>query len=116
MMTSQQLIQALRATPANINFSDVINTIEKEYDFTPTYFKNGTQINNANENNGSCKILAFAKLHNLDKTETLQLFGDYYRLDVLNNPTGIDHQNIRQFMQHGWEQVSFDQFPIAPMK
>jgi hypothetical protein len=44
----------------------------------------------------------------LSKEEALQLFGDYYRKDVLLNPNGKDHQNIRNFMNSGWEGVQFD--------
>ena len=46
-------------------------------------------------------------MNQLDQSQTLNLFGDYYRLDVLNNPEGTDHQNIRNFMEQGWEGVSF---------
>ena len=48
-----------------------------------TNFKNGNQINNANQNNGSCKIFTFAKMHQLEKNQTLALFGSYYFDDVL---------------------------------
>jgi len=37
----------------------------------------------------------------------LALFGDYYRSDVLKNPEGSDHQNIRNFMHKGWAGVTF---------
>ena len=37
----------------------------------------------------------------------LQLWGQYYR-DVKANPDGDDHQNIRNFMKHGWEGVPFE--------
>lgn len=115
MLDTQQLIQKLRATPAEVQFKEVMQTIDTEYSFTATRFTNGTQINSANENNGSCKILAFAKLHELSAPETLYLFGDYYRIDVLENPNAQDHQNIRQFMQHGWDGVQFDHAPLAPL-
>ena len=36
-----------------------------------------------------------------------QLWGQYYR-DVLKNPDGDDHQNIRNFMKYGWEGVPFE--------
>ena len=91
-----------------ISFQEVIAFIDENYHFTPTLFKNGNQINNAGENNGSCKIFAFAKLHNLTKEETLSLFGDYYK-DVLNTPEANDHQNIRNFMQFGWNGIVFEE-------
>lgn len=89
------------------SFQEVISFIDENYHFTPALFKNGNQINNAGENNGSCKIFAFAKLHNLSKEETLSLFGDYYK-DVLNTPEANDHQNIRNFMQFGWDGITFE--------
>jgi len=46
-------------------------------------------------------------LHELDQQQTLNLFGDYYRLDVLNDPQGTGHQNIRNFMADGWAGISF---------
>jgi hypothetical protein len=90
------------------SFPETIAFIDENYNFTPTTFKNGNQINNADQNNGSCKIFAFAKLNNLDKDKTLALFGSYYFEDVLKNPDGNDHQNIRNFMIFGWEGIVFD--------
>lgn len=90
------------------SFQATIVYIDEKYNFTPTAFKNGNQFNNANENNGSCKIFAFAKINNLEKDETLSLFGSYYFDDVLKNPEGNDHQNIRNFMTFGWDGISFD--------
>ncbi|WP_317170712.1 HopJ type III effector protein [Paraflavitalea devenefica] len=34
-------------------------------------------------------------------------FAEHYQ-SVLNNPDGTDHQNIRQFMAHGWPGVVFE--------
>lgn len=90
------------------SFQKTIAYIDTNYNFTPTTFKNGNQINNAGDNNGSCKIFAFAKLHQLEKEETLALFGSYYFDDVLKNPDGNDHQNIRNFMTFGWDGISFE--------
>lgn len=90
------------------SFQATIAYIDEKYNFTPTAFKNGNQINNAGENNGSCKIFAFAKINNLEKEATLSLFGSYYYDDVLKNPDGIDHQNIRNFITSGWDGISFD--------
>ncbi|MFT4047340.1 MAG: HopJ type III effector protein [Solimonas sp.] len=47
-------------------------------------------------------MLAFAKLQGLSEAETLACFGRFYREDVLKNPDGTDHQNIRNFMRTGW--------------
>ncbi|MFN1217725.1 HopJ type III effector protein [Chryseobacterium kwangjuense] len=94
--------------PETIQFKDVIAYIDKQYDFTPVSFKNGNTVNEAGQNNGSCKVFSFAKLQNLSKEQVLPLFGEFYREDVLKNPEGTDHQNIRNFMEYGWEGISFE--------
>jgi hypothetical protein len=81
--------------------------IEAHYDFSPTAFRNGDTENAADTNNGSCKIFAFGLLNELTEAQTLACFGDYYRKDVLENPAGDDHQNIRNFIKYGWKGISF---------
>ena len=107
-MTPNELLERLDKEAESVAFSDVITTIDEHYNFTPTAFKNGDTANEANQNNGSCKIFAFAKLQGIKEEKTLQLFGDYYRVDVLQNPEATDHQNIRQFIVHGWSGVIFE--------
>ena len=89
------------------SFPVTITYIDENYTFTPTTFKNGNQLNNAGENNGSCKIFAFAQMQHLSKEETLSLFGDFYQ-DVLNSPDATDHQNIINFMIFGWDGIHFE--------
>lgn len=101
-----EIIQKLKSQQS-ISFQEVITFIDENYHFTPTAFKNGNQHNNVGENNGSCKIFAFANLHCLLKEETLRLFGNYYQ-DVINTPEANDHQNIRNFMQFGWDGIAFE--------
>lgn len=111
-MIVDELISRIKQTPQSIEFQDVISTIDKHYDYTPTRFTNGsnenTVINEAGSNEGSCKIFAFAQLSDLDKNETLACFGRYYRDDVLKHHKGSDHMNIRQFMRTGWAGIYFD--------
>ncbi|KEY19109.1 HopJ type III effector protein [Kaistella antarctica] len=102
------ILEQVKQKPEDIGFKEVIAYIDEQYDFTPTKFKNGNTINEANENNGSCKIFSFAKLNDLSKEDTLSLFGAFYRDDVLGNPEGTDHQNIRNFMEFGWQGISFE--------
>ena len=94
-----------------VSFDETIAVITENYHYQPTEFSNGLNqqllVNQAGTNEGSCKIFAFARLNDLDQQQTLNLFGDYYRLDVLNDPNGTGHQNIRNFMQYGWDGVSF---------
>lgn len=60
------------------------------------------------ENLGSCKVFSFAVKQQLTKEETLACFGQYYFIDVLENPNGTDHQNIRNFMNTGFEGLVFE--------
>ncbi|MEW7281129.1 HopJ type III effector protein [Aquimarina sp. 2201CG1-2-11] len=106
-MTITQFIENVKQTPNTIQFQDTMAVIEEHYDFTPTAFTNGETHNEAGQNSGSCKLFSFAKLHNLDTDQTLACFGDYYREDVLKHPNATDHQNIRNFIQNGWEGISF---------
>ena len=101
----------------SVSFQDTMTVIGDHYDYQPTEFSNGIDqalINEAGRNEGSCKIFAFAKLQGLDKAHTLSLFGDYYRKDVLENPEGSDHQNIRNFMRDGWEGIRFSAEALSP--
>ena len=90
-----------------LQFTDVIKFIETYYQHEPTAFKNGDAYNEATQNQGSAKVLAFAKLNGLIKADTLYLFAEHYQ-SVLANPHGSDHQNIRQFMLNGWPGVVFE--------
>ncbi|MDD5228102.1 MAG: HopJ type III effector protein [Methylococcales bacterium] len=95
-------------TNSPISFAETMTVISENYVYQPTAFRNGSVENAAGQNEGSCKIFAFAKLHQLTEAQTLSLFGDYYRVDVLLNPNATDHQNIRQFIQHGWAGIVFE--------
>lgn len=107
-MTIDNFITRLHTAPADIQFTDTIAVIEAHYEFIPTAFRNGAIKNEAGQNSGSCKLFSFAKLHGLNEQQTLACFGDYYRVDVLQHPDAHDHQNIRNFMQFGWNGIQFD--------
>lgn len=115
-MNTVSFLKLLEENPKSITFQDAINVIEENYNFVPTAFKNGNQHNKAGENNGSCKIFSFAKLQNLSKEATLACFGSYYFEDVLKNPDGNDHQNIRNFMQFGWDGIHFEEKALIEKK
>ena len=112
-MSINSFLDRVRQTPKNIVFADTITVIENNYDFTPTAFQNGTQHNAAGENSGSCKLFSFAKLQGLSKDETLACFGPIYFDEVLNDPDGISHQNIRNFMKTGWDGIKFEGEALA---
>lgn len=112
-MNLDTLLQMLDLAPERVEFADTVSAIDAIYDFTPTRFKNGAVMNAAGQNSGSCKIFAFAQLQGLSPQKTLACFGAYYRDDVLKHPEGTDHQNIRNFITHGWTGIQFDRMPLA---
>lgn len=107
-MSLNEFIENLGVSPEAINFSDTMAVIDAHYEFTPVFFSNGDIENAAGQNNGSCKIFFFARLHQLTEEQTLHCFGDFYRKDVLESPEGDGHQNIRNFIHHGWQGIRFD--------
>ena len=107
-MTIQAFIEKIKQTPEAITFAETIATIESNYEFTPTAFQNGNQYNGMGENSGSCKVFAFAKIQQLTQAETLACFGAYYFEEVLGDLEGTNHQNIRNFMQSGWNGIQFE--------
>lgn len=113
-MHIQDFLHKLNTNPDSIQFSETIATVDANYQFTPTRFRNGEQINEAGQNSGSCKLFSFAQLQKLDTAQTLACFGDYYRIDVLQHPTAEDHQNIRNFMKHGWDGIHFESQALTP--
>jgi hypothetical protein len=102
---AQTLLAQLKDGSAK--FADVIAFIEARYQHTPTAFQNGAQFNAATENQGSAKVFSFAQLEGVNQADTLSLFAEHYA-SVLATPEGTDHQNIRQFMQNGWDGVKFE--------
>ena len=109
-MTLEQFLNLVHSDDL-IEFEQTIEIIDTNYSFTPTGFHNGLgehQIfNEAGQNTGSCKIFSFARAHQLSADHTLKLFGRYYRDDVLKNPQGKDHANIRNFIRDGWDGIQF---------
>ena len=105
-MTVEALITKVKQSEI-LSFAEVIATIDANYSFTPSFFKNGDVVNEENQNNGSCKVFSFAKMHKLSEKETLFLFGEHYQ-KVLETPSDADHQNIRNFMNFGWNGIVFE--------
>lgn len=94
-----------------VAFKETIDVIGQYYDYRPTRFTNGLAdnrvVNEPGSNEGSCKIFYFGRLHGLSEKETLALFGEHYA-EVLSNPNGESHKNIRTFMRCGWPGITFD--------
>lgn len=99
-----------------VEFSETLALVEKWYTLNPSAFTNGlddSKVENAQgSNEGSLKVFSLGRLNGFTPEQTLACFGEHYR-DVLNTPQGSDHQNIRQFMVHGWPGIRFSAAPLA---
>ncbi|OEY66868.1 HopJ type III effector protein [Marinobacter sp. X15-166B] len=102
-------LAALRA--GRSDFEDTLALVERFFDYTPTGFHNGSLVNAANENPGSCKVFALGQYCNLNEPDTLLCFGRHYQ-QVLDHPAGECHSNIRQFISTGWSGIRFEQPPL----
>lgn len=109
-MTADQFIARLGT--AEHRFADTLDFITEHYQYQPSAFTNGPVDNTAEQNQGSCKVLAMAKDLQLDNQQALQCFGEHYQA-VLNAPTDEDHANIRALMQHGLAGVRFASPPLT---
>lgn len=116
-MDEIELIHALTWHPETVTFNDVMALLQTYYIYRPVHFSNGlgrsAVQNPPGKNEGACKIFAWAKRMNLSEHQTLHCFGDYYRQDVLLNPEGSDHANIRSFMKTGWAGIHFTDDPLT---
>ena len=100
-------LTTIKKDPKSIEFEVTMAAIEEGFDYSAVAFKCGDLESTAEQNQGSAKIFSFAKIQKLKKETTLELFGRFYRDDVLGNADGDDHGNIRNFMKSGWDGVSF---------
>ncbi|MEP6342202.1 MAG: HopJ type III effector protein [Maricaulaceae bacterium] len=114
-MTLSDYIAALSTHPTSFNFTATLEVIDTHYAFTPATFKNGAVENLAGTNSGSCKVFSFALLHKLSPAQTLNMFAEHYQ-NVLDDPNGNAHANIRAFMQDGFAGLSFDTSALSPRK
>ncbi len=93
-------------------FADTLSFIEQHYSYTPSAFDNGPLHNSAEQNQGSCKVLAMAMDQGLSDQQALHCFAEHYQA-VLADPDGDAHGNIRALMQHGLGEVRFAQPPLT---
>jgi hypothetical protein len=94
------------------HFADTLELVAGAFDYRPTGFHNGPLFNAAGENEGSCRVFSLGQYCNLNEADTLQLFAEHYR-QVLDDPAGDSHANIRQFMATGWSGIRFEQPPLS---
>ena len=92
-------------------FDDTLVLIERYFEFQPTGFHNGPLFNAQGENAGSCRVFALGRHCNLTEDETLKLFAQHYQ-QVLGDPAGDSHGNIRQFISSGWSGIRFEEEPL----
>lgn len=109
-MTRDQLIARLGS--AEHGFADTLAFIAEHYDYQPSAFTNGPVNNSAEQNQGSCKVLAMALDQQLSDEQALQCFAEHYQA-VLDAPAGQDHANIRALMQQGLAGVHFAVPPLT---
>ncbi|MBU2864354.1 HopJ type III effector protein [Reinekea forsetii] len=114
-MTLKELLAVLHTNPESLVFSQVLEAIDSEFEFTPSAFTNGKVHSQASENQGSCKVFAFANQAGLSQAHTLKLFAEHYT-EVLENVNGTSHQNIRAFMKSGWKGISFEKKNVLVKK
>ncbi|MDR1027138.1 MAG: HopJ type III effector protein [Rickettsiales bacterium] len=96
------------------DFQQVLSVIDKNYDYTPTQFAvtdGWGDTNGLDQNQGAGRVLAFAKERRLDEEAALQLFAEHYQ-NVVDNPNGDNHKNIRLLAAHGLNQVHFANRPL----
>ena len=94
-MSLSEFLEKLSTDANKVEFEESIRLIEELFEVIPCEFSIGNHSNAKGSNLGSLKILAFSIKYNLSTDQTLNMFGKYYREDVINNPNGNDHQNIR---------------------
>ncbi|MBD3658187.1 MULTISPECIES: HopJ type III effector protein [Marinobacter] len=93
------------------DFADTLALIERHFDYQPTGFHNGPLFNGPGENAGSCRVFALGQYGNLSEADTLRLFAQHYQ-EVMDEPAGSSHGNIRQFISTGWSGIRFEGQPL----
>jgi len=93
-------------------FSSTLAFIDLWFTHTPCAFNNGSVYNSAEQNQGSCKVLAFALLEGLTTEQALRCFGEHYR-DVIATPETDNHHNLRRLLKEGLEDISFEGTPLT---
>mmetsp|Transcript_1865 Transcript_1865/g.4420 ORF Transcript_1865/g.4420 Transcript_1865/m.4420 type:complete len:215 (+) Transcript_1865:199-843(+) len=101
-----------------VKFAEVMEMVNDAYIEMPVEYRTGRGtpeevVNPPGKNSGSRKIFYLGWSQGLNEQETLRLFCEHYQ-DVLQNPDGDSHSNIRSFMKHGWGGVWFEGPALMP--
>lgn len=91
---------------SDVQMDDVIAVCDREFEYTDSSFSVGAVENKVGTNVKSSKILSFAYLTKMDTETALKCYGEVYR-EVLVDPDGDSHGNIRALMKGGTECVKF---------
>ncbi|HCW91108.1 MAG TPA: type III effector HopPmaJ [Marinobacter sp.] len=106
-------IHLASVSAGHADFSDTLGLIDRYFDYQPTAFSNGPLRNAPGENAGSCRVFALGQYCNLGEADTLALFAEHYQ-QVLDEPAGTSHGNIRQFISTGWSGIRFEGPSLRP--
>lgn len=112
-------------TDFNLALADLLSSIETDthqfastlafindwFEFTPAAFQNGSVSNTAEQNQGSCRVLALASLQGFTSDQSLKCFGEHYR-EVLATPGVDNHHNLRRLLAEGLVNIEFDHPPL----
>lgn len=91
-------------------FADTLKFIDDWFVYSPSTFSFHQLHSQANENQGSCKILALAQFAQLTPQQALLCFGEHYR--QLPQLPLDSHLNLRQLAKQGLTQIQFAHFPL----
>ena len=107
-MNTNEYLEKLRSG-VKMNFSDLTNLIDQEYEFLNVAFKNNDLINSKEENQGSAKVFCFGLMHSLSEEDTIRCFGEHYQSVIDEPKNNNSHLNIRSFISNGWKEVLINQ-------
>lgn len=93
------------------SFADTLAFIDRWFHYSPSAFDFHELHSTADQNQGSCKILALAQLLKLSPQQALLCFGEHYR--QLNMSEETTHLNLRKLAQQGLTEIHFERFPLT---
>jgi hypothetical protein len=111
----ENLLRKVRTDASSLMFAETLEAIELGFEFFGVKFSCGDVVSSSSENTGSSKVLSMAILVGLTDAETLACFGEHYR-DVLADPSGASHANIRALMATGLAGVKFPNGPSLTLR
>ncbi|CAE8591748.1 unnamed protein product [Polarella glacialis] len=113
-LTGVHALRSRLSAGQELAFAETLAAIAADFEYTPKQFVNGGVESAAGSNEGSCEVFSLGKLAGFSEAEVLACFGEHYQ-QVLGDPAGTSHGNIRAFMKHGWAVVDFpDSVALEP--